>query len=98
MYGLKPQRYNKKVLPPKFKTSKAIGKTLRKLSIQSEEGESSKRAKERRIDYVIEKVKTWRRLFKGVPDKDTGDLVRYTLEEAAHMVGLSKKSLDDYLL
>jgi hypothetical protein len=60
--------------------------------------EACKRSKERRIDFVIEKVKTWRRLFNGTPDKATGSLVRYSLEEAAHRVGLSKKSLDDYLL
>jgi hypothetical protein len=27
-----------------------------------------RRSKERRIDFVIDKVKTWRRLFNGVPD------------------------------
>jgi hypothetical protein len=44
-------------------------------------------------------VKQWRRLFNGVPDsKDPNNLVRYSLEEAAQRVGLSKKSLDDYLL
>ena len=60
--------------------------------------EACRRSKERRIDFVIEKVKMWRRFFNGVPDKLTGNLVRYSLEEAAHKVGLSKKSLDDYLL
>ena len=47
---------------------------------------------------MIEKVKTWRRYFNGVPDEETGNLIRYSLEDAAHRVGLSKKSLDDYLL
>lgn len=31
-------------------------------------GPVNKRSKERRIDFVIEKVKMWRRLFNGVPD------------------------------
>ena len=57
-----------------------------------------KRSKERRIDFVIEKVKLWRRLFNGYADTKSGNLIRYSLEEAARKVGLSKKSLDDYLL
>ncbi len=47
---------------------------------------------------MIDKVKTWRRLFNGVPEDPTGNLIRYSLEDAAKKVGLSKKSLDDYLL
>ena len=47
---------------------------------------------------MIDKVKTWRRLFNGTHDLLTGNLIRYSLEDAAHRVGLSKKSLDDYLL
>ena len=38
----------------------------------------------------------WRRLYNGV--QRNGQLVRYTLEEAANKVNVSKKSLDDYLL
>ena len=38
----------------------------------------------------------WRRLYNGV--QRNGQLVRYTLEEAASKVNVSKKSLDDYLL
>ena len=38
----------------------------------------------------------WRRLYNGV-QKD-GKLVRYSLEEAAKLIDVSKKSLDDYLL
>ena len=38
----------------------------------------------------------WRKLYNGVL-KD-GNLVRYSLEDAANKVGVSKKSLDDYLL
>lgn len=57
-----------------------------------------KRSKERRIDFVIEKVKLWRRLFTGYIDSKNGNMIRYSLDEAARKVGLSKKSLDDYLL
>jgi hypothetical protein len=65
-----------------------------------------RRSKERRIDYVIDKVQMWRRYFNGVPSTapsdggqgSSGILIRYSLEESARKVGLSKKSLDDYLL
>jgi len=52
--------------------------------------------KERSIEEIIQKVSLWRRLHNGV--LKNGNLVRYTLEEAATKVGVSKKSLDDYLL
>lgn len=38
----------------------------------------------------------WRRLYNGVLRE--GNLVRYSLEDAATKVNVSKKSLDDYLL
>lgn len=38
----------------------------------------------------------WRKLYNGVLRE--GLLVRYSLEDAAVTVGISKKSLDDYLL
>ena len=55
-----------------------------------------KRTKERKIGFIIEKVSLWRQLYNGVPDS-TGKVVRYSLEDAAQVVGISKKSLDDYL-
>lgn len=57
----------------------------------------SKRSKERKIGYIIEKVFLWRKLYNGFID-DKGNLVKLTLEEAADKVGISKKSLDDYLI
>jgi len=61
-----------------------------------------KRTKERTITEIIEKVSTWRKLYNGVmiPNKDTGEvqLQRWSLEDAAAKVKVSKKSLDDYLL
>jgi len=41
-------------------------------------------------------VSLWRKLYNGV--YRDGNLVRYSLEDAAAKVGVSKKSLDDYLL
>lgn len=58
--------------------------------------QSTKRTKERSIFDIIEKVSLWRKLYNGVM-KD-GELIRFSLEDAAQKVGVSKKSLDDYLL
>ena len=59
--------------------------------------ENSKRSKERKIGFIIEKVYLWRKLYNGFQD-EKGNLVKLTLEEAAEKVGISKKSLDDYLI
>lgn len=58
---------------------------------------ANRRTKERKISFVIEKVSLWRKLYNGVEDGN-GGTVRYSLEEAAKKIGISKKSLDDYLL
>jgi hypothetical protein len=50
----------------------------------------SRRTKERKIGEVVAKVIRWRKIY------DEGK--KLSLEEAASMVGMSKKSLDDYLL
>lgn len=63
----------------------------------SDRGKSGKRTKERKIGYIIEKVARWRSLYNGIQNA-RGETVRLTLEEAAVQVGISKKSLDDYLL
>ena len=64
---------------------------------KSETGsKAQKRTKERKIGFMIEKFSLWRNLYNGIPDH-TGKTVRYSLEEAANLVGDSKKSLDDYL-
>lgn len=64
---------------------------------QSRTSKVSRRTKERKIGYIIEKVSKWRKLYNGVTNS-TGDIVKLTLEEAANRVMISKKSLDDYLL
>jgi hypothetical protein len=56
-----------------------------------------KRTKERKIGYIIEKVNTWRKLYNGFTDEQ-GKFTKYSLDEAAKIIGISKKSLDDYLL
>ena len=59
--------------------------------------EKSRRAKERKIGSVVKKVYMWRKLYTGFKD-DQGRFIKLTLEEAAKKVGISKKSLDDYLI
>ena len=59
-------------------------------------GREPKRTKERSIEEIIQKVSLWRKLYNGV--LRDGNLVRYSLEDAASKVNVSKKSLDDYLL
>jgi len=58
--------------------------------------ELSKNTRERQIKFVIERVSIWRKLYTGV--QVGGQMYRYSLQEAAKLVGISKKSLDDYLL
>ena len=60
-------------------------------------GKAAHRTKERKIGYIIEKVARWRNLYNGVVNSK-GEHIRMTLEESAMQVGISKKSLDDYLL
>ena len=54
------------------------------------------RIKERTINEIMEKVGTWRQLYCGV--QLNGKFVKLSLKEAASRVGISRKSLDDYLL
>ena len=60
------------------------------------EANKQSRTKERSIRYIIEKVSQWRKLYNGYMDENHV-LRRMSLEEAADKVGVSKKSLDDYL-
>jgi hypothetical protein len=67
---------------------------------ESEDGEKRgkkcRRTKERRIGHIIEKVIEWRKYYSGTSDL-TSQHEKYSLDEAAKKVGISKKSLDDYL-
>ena len=60
-------------------------------------GIKTRRAKERKIGSVVKKVYIWRKLYSGFQDEQ-GRTIKLTLEEAAKKVGISKKSLDDYLI
>lgn len=59
--------------------------------------EAAQRTKDRKICYIIEKVALWRNLYNGTVLVQ-GDRNKLTLEEASMHIGISKKSLDDYLL
>lgn len=66
------------------------------MSSQAFQDKENKRTKERTIGYIIEKVSQWRKLYNGYMDENH-QLRRMSLEDAADKVGVSKKSLDDYL-
>jgi histone acetyltransferase (RNA polymerase elongator complex component) len=52
------------------------------------------RRRERRIEYIIEKVLLWRKYMNGL--YINGIFEKYDSKKAAEIVGVSKKSLDDY--
>lgn len=58
---------------------------------------SKNRVKERKIGEVVEKVALWRRFYTGFYDENC-KFINMPLENAALKVGISKKTLDDYLL
>lgn len=64
--------------------------------MQAGAGQTSKRAEERSIKEIIQAVEKWRRLYKEGKGDDTNN--RVSLEDAAKIVVINKKSLDDYLL
>lgn len=55
---------------------------------------SMSRRRERRIEYIIEKVLLWRKYMNGF--HINGIFEKYDSKKAAKIVGVSKKSLDDY--
>ena len=67
-------------------------------SCADEMAEKSKcrRTKERRIGHIIDKVIEWRKFYSGVIN-EKNQQVKYSLEDSAREVKISKKSLDDYL-
>ena len=58
--------------------------------------QNSKRAKERKIGYILKKVYLWKKLYEGVVDR-LGNKIKMTLQDAAEKVDINKKSLDEYL-
>jgi hypothetical protein len=66
-------------------------------AVKGEPPKISRRTKERKIGNIIKCVRDWRTLYKGYVNEQ-GETVKKTLEDAASDIGISKKSLDDYLL
>ena len=70
--------------------------TLKNAIFESKLHESTgRRSNERKIGAVVEKVAIWRKLFSGFTVQ--GAEIQMSLKGAAKKVGLSKKTLDDYL-
>ncbi|KAL4497130.1 hypothetical protein ABPG72_019450 [Tetrahymena utriculariae] len=55
-----------------------------------------KRVKERKIGYVYDRVMEWRKYYETGFQNEQGRLIKVNLDVAASMVGLSRKTLDDY--
>ncbi len=78
--------------------SNTTANPLQKSSLNKDSKSNAiKRTKERKIGYIIEKVNTWRKYYNGYYD-DKGNFTKFSLDEAAKKIDISKKSLDDYLL
>jgi len=90
---------NIKIKMVSYLEDKLIKKTEKQLFDKKEnnKNQKDKRTKERKIEFIVEKVNAWRRLYNGFYNEN-GEYTRYSLDQAAKMVGISKKSLDDYLL
>ena len=90
---------NLKIKLVSYLEDKLIKKTEKQLFDKKDnnKNQKDKRIKERKIEFIVEKVNAWRRLYNGFYN-EKGEYTRYSLEQAAKMVGISKKSLDDYLL
>ena len=58
---------------------------------------SDSQKRERKIGYIIEKVYAWRKLYNGYKD-ERNNYFKYSLDNAAEKINVSKKNLDDYLL
>ena len=90
---------NLKIKLVSYLEDKLIKKTEKQLFDKKDniKPQKDKRTKERKIEFIVEKVNAWRRLYNGFYNEN-GEYTRYSLDQAAKMVGISKKSLDDYLL
>jgi len=69
----------------------------KKQSERPKEEEKNKRTKERKIGEIVRKVSEWRKLYTGTMEYN-GKKEKHSLDEAADIVGIAKKTLDDYLL
>lgn len=59
--------------------------------------QKNRRTKERTISEVVQKVALWRKLYNGFYDYNSSQMINKSLEEGAKKIGISKKTLDDYL-
>lgn len=57
----------------------------------------SSKVRERTIREVVSAVAEWRQLYVGKLTTD-GEIHRHTLDEAAEIMGIPKKTLDDYFI
>ncbi|CAD8047860.1 unnamed protein product [Paramecium primaurelia] len=58
--------------------------------------QSFKRVKERLVCEAIEKVERWRLMFTEGLQINNGEIIKVTLNQAAEIVGIPKKTLEDY--
>ncbi|CAD8059340.1 unnamed protein product [Paramecium sonneborni] len=58
--------------------------------------QSFKRVKERLVCEAIEKVERWRQMFTEGLQIENGEIIKVTLNQAAELVGIPKKTLEDY--
>ena len=59
------------------------------------------RKKERNIGEILRLVADWRKLQRGIKEESKhGDYIikKYSVDDAATYIGMSKKAMDDYLL
>lgn len=75
----------------RYRNIAADGKNAKNTSAANTQ--ANKKVKERTIREVSEYVNYWRQLYQKV---DANGKRVYTLETAAAVVGISKKTLDDY--
>ncbi|CAD8073722.1 unnamed protein product [Paramecium primaurelia] len=58
---------------------------------------SDKRVKERSVDEALYRVREWRRIYEQGISQECNKKSRITLQEAANIVKIPKKTLEDYI-
>ncbi|CAD8161056.1 unnamed protein product [Paramecium pentaurelia] len=83
-----------KIRPSKISLLDTI---LEKQPNEETNSKKNQKTKQRTLSQVVERVALWRRLYTGFYDQNK-TFVQMSLDKAAEKVGISKKTLDDYLL
>ena len=78
----------------KFRIASRVKKPLPNL--EEEKKIKVRRGNERRIGEVIDALMQWKRLFMLGAPNENGAVMKYTRQEAARVVQIPKKTLDDY--